>query len=420
MPGSIPSGWNATPPRSRRSRPGCRLQCCSRRNEEEVIRETIKRIWEADYPKERLEIVVICHEDDHGTIAEARSAIAEVWSPRVWIETFSTPPINKPRGLNLGLARSSNAVVTVFDAEDDVHPDIFRVVNTIMQEEETEVVQAGVQLMNLRDHWFAGHNCLEYYFWYKSRLRFHADVGMIPLGGNSVFVRRELLERVGGWDETCLAEDADLGLRLSALGEPIRAFYSAEHATREETPDSALGLIRQRTRWLQGFMHVIAKGDWLRLPRKRQRLLAAYTLISPLLQGVTIGLWPLAILLTISLDVPVAVALLSFLPLYALLFQLILTIVGMWMFCREYKLKFPRLAPLTLTLTFVPFQVLLSIGAARAVWRTIRGRHNWEKTAHHGAHRERPAIPPLTVQAPVRAPVTEPTAATPTGVGSAG
>ncbi len=130
------------------------------RHEEAVIHETIKRVWAANYPHELIEIVVVCHTSDDGTIAEAERAAAEIGSPRVRIETFASAPINKPHGLNIGLRRSGNQVVTVFDAEDDIDPDIFHVVNTIMLVEDRGIVQAGVQLMNFRDHWFAVHNAL--------------------------------------------------------------------------------------------------------------------------------------------------------------------------------------------------------------------------------------------------------------------
>ncbi len=358
------------------------------RHEEAVIYETIKRVWAANYPSDLLEIVVICHADDTGTIAEAQRAIREIGSQRIRVETFSTPPINKPRGLNVGFQRTRNQVVTIFDAEDDIDPDIFNVVNTIMLEERVGIVQAGVQLMNFRDHWFAIHNCMEYFFWFKSRLHFHAKVGMIPLGGNTVFIRRDLLERVSGWDEQCLTEDADIGLRLSALGEPIRVVYEAQHVTREETPESVGSFIRQRTRWQQGFLQVLRKGTWLALPRLKQRLLAIYTLSFPFLQALLILLWPLTIFTILWLKVPVLVAMVSFLPLYALLFQFIATAVGAFMFTREYGLKFPGFKLMSMALTFLPFQWLLSISAIRGVYRELRRQRNWEKTAHVGAHRQ--------------------------------
>lgn len=357
------------------------------RHEEGVIHETIRRVWAANYPSDLLEVVVVCHADDEGTIAQAQRAVHETGSPHVRVETFANAPINKPHGLNVGFQRTANQVVTVFDAEDDIDADIFNVVNTVMLGEEVGIVQAGVQLMNFRDHWFSIHNCLEYFFWFKSRLHFHAAVGMIPLGGNTVFIRRPLIARVGGWDENCLTEDAEIGLRLSLLGEPIRVVYDPQYVTREETPDTLSSFIKQRTRWNQGFLQVLVKGAWRGLPRQTQRLLAVYTLSYPFFQALLLLLWPLTISAVVWLKVPLVVALVSFLPLYAFLFQMITTIIGAFIFARAYGYKVPILMPLTMAITFVPFQLLQSVSAVRAVYRALRGQANWEKTAHVGAHR---------------------------------
>lgn len=361
------------------------------RHEEAVIFETIKKIVNADYPRDLLEVVVICHVDDSGTIAEARRAIAEIGGGMVSVATFSDPPINKPHGLNVGLACTSFDVVTIFDAEDDIDSNIFNVVNTVMTTENTGVVQAGVQLMNFRDHWFSVHNCLEYFFWFKSRLHFNAHVGVIPLGGNTVFMRRELLERIGGWDANCLTEDADMGLRLSALSEPIRVVYDAQHVTREETPDSVGAFIKQRTRWHQGFIQILRKGSWRELPHMGQRLLALYTLSYPLFQAGLTLLWPLTVVGLIWAKLPVLVVLIAFLPLYTLVFQFGVTAIGAYLFTKEYGFKYPFHLPITMAVTFVPFQFLMGISAVRAVLREFRRQYNWEKTLHVGAHRQ-PAI----------------------------
>jgi len=360
-------------------------------HEEAVIFDTIKKIVTADYPRDLLEVVVICHVDDTGTIAEARRAIAEIGAGTVSVATFADAPINKPHGLNVGLARTTFDVVTIFDAEDDIDANIFNVVNTVMTTENTGVVQAGVQLMNFRDHWFSVHNCLEYFFWFKSRLHFNAHVGVIPLGGNTVFMRRELLDRIGGWDANCLTEDADMGLRLSALGEPIRVVYDAQHVTREETPDSVGAFIRQRTRWHQGFIQILRKGSWRELPHLGQRLLALYTLAYPLFQAALTLTWPLTIIGLFWLKFPVLVVMVAFLPLYALAFQFLVTAVGAYLFTKEYGFKFPILLPFSMAVTFIPFQILMGVSAVRAVFRELSGQYNWEKTLHVGAHRQ-PAI----------------------------
>jgi len=358
------------------------------RHEQAVIYDTILQVMAARYPHELMEVVLICSADDTATIAEGERAIRDLgWGTGVRIAIFDSPPINKPHGLNVGLARSSFEVVTIFDSEDNVHPDIFNVVNTLMQDPTVGIVQGGVQLMNLMSHWFSAHNCMEYYFWFKSRLHMHARMNMVPLGGNTVFIRRPLIDKVGGWNEACLTEDADIGLKLSALGEPIRVVYHPDHVTQEETPASARAFIKQRTRWHQGFIQLLFKGTWMRLPTLGQRALAAYTFSSPIVQAVMMLTWPVAIASLLWLRLPVPLVMLSFLPLVSLAFQYCITGVGAYQFCREYGLRAPWYLLPSMAVTFLPFQFMQGIAAVRAVYRTSRGQGNWEKTAHVGAHR---------------------------------
>src|SRR5262249_36189577 len=195
--------------------------------------------------------------DDMGTIAKAQQKITHLHGrgvSSVRVVAYRDGPINKPHGLNVGMRTTRNEVVTIFDAEDDIHPDIFNIVNTLMITERINVVQCGVQLMNYQSSWYSALNVLEYFFWFKSRLHYQARLGSVPLGGNTVFFSRKVLARVGGWDEQNLTEDADIGIRVSCLGEPIRIVYDDRYITREETPPSLGQFVKQRTRWSQGFL----------------------------------------------------------------------------------------------------------------------------------------------------------------------
>ncbi|WP_067798188.1 glycosyltransferase [Actinomadura formosensis] len=393
------------------------------RDEEAVIAETVRKVAAVRYPSGLLEVRVICHADDESTIDAARAATAGCELVNVSVETFGGTPVNKPRGLNVGLAVSENEVVCVFDAEDDIHPDIFNVVNTVMLDEQVPVVQGGVQLVNMLDRWFSIHNCLEYYFWYKSRLHFHAGVGMIPLGGNTIFLRRGLVERVGGWDDRCLTEDADIGMRISALGVPIRVAYDQEWATREETPVTVGALVRQRTRWHQGFLQVLGKADWRRVPGWRRRALALFTFAQPLIDAAVMCTLPLAIVGPFFGGPflhrpPVYVALLSFAPLYGLLLQMVTHMVGARMFARDFGLKLPATTLCRFPLTHLLYQFLLGAAAVRAVARHLYRRTDWEKTEHVGAHRSQTVpvcqAPGPAVEGPADVPIPSlPSAASP-------
>ncbi len=360
------------------------------RHEEAVIAATIERVVRARYPANLIQVLVVCSADDDGTIAQSEEKIEDLRREgygNVSVVVFDDGPINKPHGLNAALPYAKHGVVAIFDAEDDIHPDIFNVVNTVMESEQVKVVQAGVQLMNFESTWYSALNVLEYFFWFKSRLHYHARKGAVTLGGNTVFFDRALLVRIGGWDETNLTEDADIGLRLSGTGEKIRVVYDDRYVTREETPPTLGQFIKQRTRWSQGFIQTLRKGTWKGLPTRRQRWLAFYTLAFPQFQAL-LGLYFLFSLVTVfSLKVPVQVALISYLPVVMLVAHFLVSVVGLREFTAAHDLKATRADVVRLALAWFPYQLVLAYAAGRAVLRQARGINNWEKTAHVGAHR---------------------------------
>jgi glycosyltransferase XagB len=367
------------------------------RHEEDVIQTTIERVVRANYPKHLLEVVVICKTDDQGTISKAEEKVASLRAEgitNVRVLDFSNEPTNKPHGLNVALQATAHEVVTIFDSEDDIHPEIFNVINTVMLQESVNVVQSGVQLMNYESNWYSTLNVLEYFFWFKSRLHYHASRGMTPLGGNTVFFARHVLLAAGGWDESNLTEDADVGIRISSMREPVRIVYDDQYVTREETPPTLDHFIRQRTRWSQGFLQTLMKGEWTRLPNFEQRLLAIYTLAFPSIQTV-LGLYVLVSIATMfTVKTEVLVAMVLSLPLYLLLGHLLLAVIGLYEFADAHQLKPSWKTPLIMTLTYLPYQWILSYASIRATIRELRGINNWEKTAHVGAHRQDISVVP--------------------------
>ena len=358
------------------------------RHEEAVLGATLARLAASDHPA--FEILVVVGHDDPATAAVAeRAAHRHPGLIRVLVDVNRRK--NKPRALNTALPACRGDVVGVFDAEDEVHPQLLRHVDARFTDSGADVVQGGVQLMNLYSSWYSLRNVLEYYFWFRSRLHFHAGQRFIPLGGNTVFVRTDLLRWAGGWNPDCLAEDCELGVRLSSRGARVAVAYDPLLVTREETPATLWALLKQRTRWNQGFLQVLRKGEWRRLPTRRQRLLARYTLAMPFLQAFIGVLIPLSLAATIVAKAPVLAALLTFLPLLPVLGVLAVEVAALGEFCRSYGLRARLRDYLRLVLGALPYHLLLALAAARAVARELRGNRSWEKTAHVGAHRADPA-----------------------------
>ncbi len=361
------------------------------RHEEAVLEVTLSGLVRSDHPA--FEVLVVVGADDPGTRAAAER-VADCYPDLVRVIVDSSWPKSKPKALNAALPHCTGTITGVFDAEDDVHPELLRRVDERFQRTAADVVQAGVQLMNFRSSWLTVRNVLEYYFWFRSRLHLHARQRFIPLGGNTVFVRTEILQAVSGWDSECLAEDCELGVRLSALGAQTVVFYEPELVTREECPPTLGAFIRQRTRWNQGYLQTLSKGYWRRLPL-RQRALGVYILAMPFAMAIAWVLLPVAVVTALEVKTPVPITLISFLPALPMVSILVVELAGLGEFCRAYGERASARDYARLVLGLPLYQAVLAFAAARAVVRTAVGDRGWEKTAHLGLHLTTTADPAI-------------------------
>ena len=354
-----------------------------RHEAESVVRETVARLLEQTH--DAVEIVLSVGHDDPPAIAIANRLAGE-WGDCVRVSVDTSPTKSKPRQLNAAARMCTGEYVAVFDAESLTHPELFAHADALLSSTRCEVLQCGVQLVNHRTAWFSLRNCLEYFFWFRSRLHLHARHGFIPLGGNTVFIKRSLLDELGGWDERALTEDCELGVRLSSRGVSVAVAYDPRLVTREETPDSVQALIRQRSRWNQGFLQVLSKGEWRRLPTRRQRLLARYTLLQPFFQALTFAALLVAVVATVTAVLPLPVAMLTFLPLVPTVAMVIFECAVLREFGRDLGLPIDVRDYVRLVLSTLPYVTVLGYAALRALVREWGGRDDWEKTPHAGHH----------------------------------
>ncbi|GEO94621.1 glycosyltransferase [Kocuria turfanensis] len=354
-----------------------------RHEEEPVMRATLGALLNQTH--RAVEVIISVGHDDPGTVAIAQRLAAEhPDSVRVSVEGSAVK--NKPLQLNAALMMCRNDIVGVFDAESIAAPDLLRNIDSCFVGRNADVVQGAVQLINFKDTWYSLRNCLEYFTWFRSRLHAHANKGFIPLGGNTVFIKRHLLNQVGGWDTDCLAEDCDLGVRLSTLGRQIVVAYSPDLVTREETPDSLKGLVKQRTRWSLGFMQVYAKGDWKQLPTRRRRALAWWTLMQQHFMAFAGLVIPIAIIVAVWGDFPMAVTLIAFLPLIPTLATIAFDVCMLHEFGRDHHFRVSAYDYVRLVVSTPFYQLVLAFAAVRALVKFYRRDFRWEKTSHSGAH----------------------------------
>ena len=359
-----------------------------REEEEFVMETTLLALLLQNHP--RVEVILSVGHDDDATVAIAHSLASRYGTTQRPVSvSVNYDPVgtkNKPKQMNDAMQLCRNEIVGVFDAESIAASDLLLNIDAVFQDRQADVVQGAVQLINYQDSWFSLRNCLEYYFWFRSRLHAHASKGFIPLGGNTVFLKANVLREVNGWDGSCLAEDCDLGVRLSTLGRKISVAYSPSLVTREETPSTVKQFVKQRTRWSLGFMQVLAKGDWRRLPSRGQRARAWWTLMQQHCMAFAGLAVPLAVIAALCVRPPLPIVMVTWIPAIPTLAMVAFECAALREFGRDHSYKI-RLWDYTRLVAGTPFyQLLLAASSVRALIKFRRGDFRWEKTAHTGAH----------------------------------
>jgi cellulose synthase/poly-beta-1,6-N-acetylglucosamine synthase-like glycosyltransferase len=362
------------------------------RDESRVIGSTIQTLSGLNYPKDMYEVLVMIRADDYDTINSTSQAIESCGANNIRIVQIDGDAHNKSYSLNIGVKLARFDIIGIFDAEDEPHQDILSRVNDyLFAYPAVSAVQAPVHLTNLNSSWFSSLSATEYYYWFASVLPYLSTKGVVPLGGNTIFTKKEIYEQLGYYDETCLTEDADLGIRLAANHIKVGIITDPRLATREETPSSELEVIRQRSRWDQGYLQVLDKSLWVTMSLK-QKTFALYTLTQPVFRHLSFLNMIFAPLLATMGSIPVFLALLSFIPSYFLILQLGLYLLGLAELSRLHQVKVSPWRYFATLLAFVPYQALLSLATLRAFGKMVAGNYSWDKTSHANAHRQSLAI----------------------------
>ncbi|MFC3302137.1 glycosyltransferase family 2 protein [Parvularcula lutaonensis] len=223
---------------------------CPLYNEPQSVKNLITAIGQLDYPREKLDVLLLLEVDDHLTEKGAGTLPSFVRIVRI----PSGGPRTKPNALSIGLSETRAEIVGIYDAEDRPEKDQLLKVAQAFREGPADLgcVQARLNYYNRDDSFITRLFALEYslhFDWFLSGL---ARLGLpLPLGGTSNFVLRSALEDAGGWDPYNVTEDADLGIRLSRCGYRIG---TVDSTTYEEATDTARRWVKQRSRWLKGYL----------------------------------------------------------------------------------------------------------------------------------------------------------------------
>lgn len=352
-----------------------------------VLDQLLGALSALDYPQDLLDIKLILEEDD---IAMQQAVACHALPPKFDVVIVPAgKPQTKPRALNYALAFARGSLVTIFDSEDLPRPQQLRLAAARFAEapDDLACLQAALVFYNGQENWLTRHFAAEYAALFKVVLPALAERRMpLLLGGTSNHFRMSALEAAGGWDAFNVTEDADLGIRLARMGYVTDVIDSE---TFEEANPAFFNWMKQRRRWLKGFLQT-----WLvhmRSPATLLRELGFHGFV--VVQCMTIGIFASALLhpillaysvwmltptnLKISLGSPVSALLAGSTVAFLLLgygVAMAASVQGL------ARLRAPVRA--TTLLTLPVYWLMMSAAAWAALWDFVVRPFHWHKTQH--------------------------------------
>jgi cellulose synthase/poly-beta-1,6-N-acetylglucosamine synthase-like glycosyltransferase len=221
-------------------------------HEASVLPQVVSGIGKLDYPADKLNVKILLEADDLETIAAAQ--LLDLPDTFEICRVPDIGPRGKPRACNYGLTRATGKYLVIFDAEDQPEPDQLLKAVWTFQNSDPSVVCLQAKLnyfnrdQNLLTRWFTA----EYSTWFDLLLPGLYSMNVaIPLGGTSNHFDTARLRELGAWDAYNVTEDADLGIRLYTAGYSTAVIDST---TYEEANSRPYNWIRQRSRWVKGYL----------------------------------------------------------------------------------------------------------------------------------------------------------------------
>jgi cellulose synthase/poly-beta-1,6-N-acetylglucosamine synthase-like glycosyltransferase len=220
----------------------------------EMVIETLQALARLDYPS--FEVLVV----DNNTRDEAVWRPVQAYCERLGerFRFFHVAPLDgyKAGALNFALQRTAEDAVIVAMIDSDYIVDSNWLADLVpeFQDQSVAIVQAPQDYRDRADSAFKAMCYAEYRSFFRVGMITRDERNAIIQHGTMVLVRRNVLQREGGWAQWCITEDAELGLRILMAG--YRAIYLPTTYGRGLMPDTFLDYKKQRFRWAYGAMQI--------------------------------------------------------------------------------------------------------------------------------------------------------------------
>jgi cellulose synthase/poly-beta-1,6-N-acetylglucosamine synthase-like glycosyltransferase/glycosyltransferase involved in cell wall biosynthesis len=363
---------------------------CPLYKEAAVIPQFAAAMNALDWPKERLEVIFLLEEDDAESICAAK-ALNLGNHFKIVIVPHSLPK-TKPKACNYGLQIAKGQFIVIYDAEDIPEPLQLKKAYQAFCDSPEDIVcmQAKLNFYNTNHNLMTRLFSAEYSLWFDTILPGMQSLNTnIPLGGTSNHFKTDVLRRMHGWDAFNVAEDCDLGARLFKHGYRTAIIDSV---TAEEATSRAKSWVRQRSRWIKGYMqtYLVHMRHPIAFIRARGWHAALFQLSiggKPLTMLINPWLWTITLAYFI-LYAYVGPAIESLFPSVIFYMAASALVFGNFLAMYYYMIGVAKRGEWYLIkyVFFVPFYWLFLSGASyMALYQLIFKPHFWEKTTH-GLH----------------------------------
>lgn len=364
---------------------------CPLYKEWQVVPQFVNAMARLDYPKDKLQVMLLLEADDKETITNIRKYNLPDFFKIVVVP--DSHPKTKPKACNYGLAHASGEYAVIYDAEDI--PDEQQLKKAVIAFELTgekiACVQAKLNFYNPHQNLLSRMFTAEYSLWFDLVLTGLQSINApIPLGGTSNHFKTRDLVILGGWDSFNVTEDCDLGMRLVKAGYKTVIINSI---TLEEANISYRNWVKQRSRWIKGYMqsylvHCRSLSDFS-LSKKEFHLFGFQLIVGGKIFSMFIN--PLMWLITLSyvlVRAHVGNFIQSLFPPAVLYMGIFSLVIGNFLYVYYYMIGCAKHGhdDLVKYVFLIPFYWLgMSIAAWLAVHDLIVAPHYWAKT-QHGLH----------------------------------
>jgi cellulose synthase/poly-beta-1,6-N-acetylglucosamine synthase-like glycosyltransferase len=214
-------------------------------NEEHTIGRTIESLLDLDYPKEKIEIIVVDDGSNDDTLRVARMYESKQ------VKVFSKPNGGKGSALNFALAKAKGEFIGALDADSFVHRDSLKKIMSHFTENDIVAVTPSLKVYGPKTV-LQKIQYIEYLMgvFLRKIFAFMDSIHVTP--GPFTIFRKSFFDKYGGYDEDNITEDIEVALRIQTHNLKIENAIDASVYT--VAPSKFKELMNQRVRWYCGFM----------------------------------------------------------------------------------------------------------------------------------------------------------------------